>query len=62
MQIMKEIMPQSRRAAVLWNPTSSAAQLEWKAVKQSAAAVELAFTFHEVRTSKELENTLVMIP
>jgi putative tryptophan/tyrosine transport system substrate-binding protein len=62
MQIMKEIMPQSRRAAVLWNPTSSAAQLEWNAVKQSAAAVELAFTFHEVRTSKELENTLVMIP
>ena len=62
MQIMKEIMPQSRRAAVLWNPTSSAAQLEWKAVKQSAAAVELAFTFHEVRTSKELENMLVMIP
>jgi putative tryptophan/tyrosine transport system substrate-binding protein len=62
MQIMKEIMPQSRRAAVLWNPTSSAAQLEWKAVKQSAAAVELAFTFHEVRSSKELENTLVMIP
>jgi ABC-type uncharacterized transport system substrate-binding protein len=61
-QVMKEIMPQSRRAAVLWNPASSNAQLEWKAVRETASALEITFTLHEARTARELESALAEIP
>jgi ABC-type uncharacterized transport system substrate-binding protein len=61
-QILSEILPQGRRAAVLWNPASSNAQLEWKAVRVSAGlAPRLDFSLHEARTSKELERLLPMI-
>ena len=59
---MKEIMPQGGRAAILWNPDSSNAELERKVVKDSAGAFQLAFTLHEARTLKDLENTLDAIP
>src|SRR5690349_18601500 len=32
-QMIKEIVPQAKRAAVLWNPDSSNAELEWKVAK-----------------------------
>src|SRR5262249_709937 len=61
-QILSEILPQGRRAAVLWNPANSNAQLEWKAVRDSAElAPRLTFSLHEARTSKELENILPII-
>jgi putative ABC transport system substrate-binding protein len=61
-QIMSEIMPEGRRAAVLWNPESFNAELERKAVNDSAAAFQLALTFHEARTVTDLEKTLSTIP
>jgi putative tryptophan/tyrosine transport system substrate-binding protein len=61
-QILSEILPQGRRAAVLWNPASSNAQFEWKAVRDSAGLTpRLTFSLHEARTSEELERTLPMI-
>src|SRR5262245_38098264 len=61
-QILSEILPQGRRAAVLWNPASSNAQFEWKAVRDSAGLTpKLTFSLHEARTSEELERTLPMI-
>jgi putative ABC transport system substrate-binding protein len=61
-QILSEIVPQGRRAAVLWNPASSSAQLEWKAVRDSAGLPPgLTFSLHEARTPKELEKTLPII-
>jgi putative tryptophan/tyrosine transport system substrate-binding protein len=49
----------TRRAAVLWNPASSNAQFEWKAVRDSAGLdPRLAFSLHEARTSEELEKIL----
>jgi putative tryptophan/tyrosine transport system substrate-binding protein len=61
-QLMKEIVPQSRRAAVLWNPMSSNAQLEWKAVNDMTLALGITFMLHEARTARDLESTLVEIP
>jgi putative ABC transport system substrate-binding protein len=61
-QIMKEIVPQGGRAAILWNPGSSNAELERKVVMDSAGAFQVAFTLHDARTPKELENTLDAIP
>ena len=37
-QIVKEIRPEAKRAAVLWNPNSSNAQLEWQVAERFAAA------------------------
>ena len=53
----------SRRPAylgcVLWNPASSNAQFEWKAVRDSAGlAPRLTFSLHEARTPEELEKIL----
>jgi len=60
-QMIKEIVPQARRVAVLWNPDSSNAELEWNVAKESGAATELAFTLHAARTIKDLESTLAAI-
>src|SRR5262245_12230315 len=61
-QILSEMLPQGRRAAVLWNPASSNAQFEWKAVRDSAGlAPRLVFSLHEARTSEELEKILPTI-
>jgi putative tryptophan/tyrosine transport system substrate-binding protein len=57
-EIIKEIVPQAKRAAVLWNPTGSNTQLEMKALKESALALQLALTSYEASTLKDLENAL----
>jgi putative tryptophan/tyrosine transport system substrate-binding protein len=43
-QMIKELMPRAKRAAVLWNPTSSNAQLEWKVAKGFADANDFIVT------------------
>ena len=61
-QIMKEIKPQARRAAVLWNPTSSNAKLECEIAKEFAAANDIAVELHYARDIEQLSNALAKIP
>jgi len=61
-QIMKEIKPQARRAAVLWNPTGSIAKLEWKIAKEFAAANDIAVELYDARDIEQLSNALAKIP
>ena len=61
-QIMKEIKPQARRAAVLWNPTSSNAKLECEIAKEFAAANDIAVELHDARDIEQLSNALAKIP
>jgi putative ABC transport system substrate-binding protein len=61
-QIIKEIKPQARRAAVLWNPTGSTAKLEWEIVKKFAAANDIAVELHDARDTEQLSNALAKIP
>jgi putative ABC transport system substrate-binding protein len=60
-QMVKEIKPEARRAAVLWNPTSSNAQLEWKVAKGFADANDLTVTLYSARDVPELTDTLARI-
>ncbi len=60
-QMIKEMVPQARRAAVLWNPDNSNAELEWRVAKESGGATELAFTLHAARNIKDLESVLAAI-
>jgi len=61
-QIMKEIMPQAKRAAVLWNPNSSNAKLEWTTAKEFAAANHIVVALYDARGIDELRNVLATVP
>jgi len=60
-QIIKEIKPELRRAAVLWNSASSNAQLEWKPVKELAAANNIEVVLYDAHDVDGLRNTLASI-
>src|SRR5262249_9154857 len=57
-QLIKEIKPEARRAAVLWNPSSSNARLELDASKKSAAANGIVVAIHDARDVGELRKSL----
>jgi putative tryptophan/tyrosine transport system substrate-binding protein len=60
-QIMKEIKSQARHAAVLWNPTSSSAKLEWEVAKSFAAANDIAIELRDARDIDQLSKALADI-
>ena len=61
-QIIKEIKPEARRAAVLWNSASSNAKLEWNVAKEFAAANDIVVALHDAHDVEELRNALASIP
>jgi len=61
-QIFKEIMPQARRAAVLWNPGNSNSVIEWQVINASANTLEITITPHGAQSHAELESALAAIP
>ena len=61
-QIMKELMPSARRAAVLWNPTDPHAKVELNIAKEFAAANNIDISLHNAREREELTSALASIP
>jgi ABC-type uncharacterized transport system substrate-binding protein len=57
-QIIREIMPEGRRAAVLWNSASSNAKLEWAVTNEFASANDIAVELYGARDVDELRNAL----
>src|SRR5262249_39374187 len=62
LQIMREIKPQARHAAVLGNLGSSNAKLELEFAKESAAANDFVVTVHDAREVGDLKSVLSKIP
>jgi ABC-type uncharacterized transport system substrate-binding protein len=62
LQIMLEIKPEARRAAILRNPTNANANLEWEIVKEFAAANNIALALHDAHDLEGLAWTLTTIP
>ena len=60
-QIIREIRPEGRRAAVLWNSASSNAKLEWAVAKEFAAANDIAVELYGARDLEELRSALASI-
>jgi putative ABC transport system substrate-binding protein len=58
LQIMREIMPQAKRAAVLWNPTSSDTKLELDITKDLAAVNDIVVQVHGASNFEQLNNEL----
>jgi ABC-type uncharacterized transport system substrate-binding protein len=61
-QIIKELMPSARRAAVLWNPTDSYTKVELNIAKEFAAANDIDILLHDARDIEELRSALASIP
>jgi putative ABC transport system substrate-binding protein len=61
-QIIKELMPSARRAAVLWNPTDSYTKVELNIAKEFAAANDIDILLHNARDIEELRSALASIP
>jgi putative ABC transport system substrate-binding protein len=57
-QIMTEIAPQARRAAVLWAAGTTNSGLEWKVVTQLASSLGIALQPYEARTLQDLDQAL----
>ena len=60
-QMVKEIRPEAKHAAVLWNPNSSNAQFEWKVAKEFADTNDLTVILYDARNVPELTDTLARI-
>jgi putative tryptophan/tyrosine transport system substrate-binding protein len=58
----KEIRPEAKRAAVLWNPHSSNARLEWQVAERFAATNDVVVTLYDARDFAELGDALARIP
>jgi ABC-type uncharacterized transport system substrate-binding protein len=52
-EIMKEIMPQAKRAAVLWNSDNSSPKLEWHVAKGFVAANNIMVALYDARNKVE---------
>ncbi len=61
-QIIKELLPSARRAAVLWNPTDSYTKVELNIAQEFAAANHIDISLHNAREREELRSTLANIP
>jgi putative ABC transport system substrate-binding protein len=61
-EIMREIKPKARRAAVLANLSSSIARLELGFAKQFAAANDFKITLYDAHEVEELKSVLTKIP
>ena len=57
-EVMREINPQARRAAVLRNPASTSARLELEFAQKFASANDLVITLYDVRKVDELKTAL----
>jgi ABC-type uncharacterized transport system substrate-binding protein len=55
LELLKETIPKLTRAALLWNPTSKAAQLNVKETQAASQALKLQIQSLEVRSSEDIE-------
>jgi putative tryptophan/tyrosine transport system substrate-binding protein len=60
-QIIKEIKPELKHAAILWNSANSNAQLEWKFAKEFAATNNIEVVLYDAHDVDGLKSTLASI-
>jgi hypothetical protein len=60
-ELLKEIVPQAKRIAVLWNSGNVSKVAEWKETQAAAQILGLTLRSIEARTPTELEGALASI-
>lgn len=58
LELLKEIIPRLSRVAVLWNPESVSATLNWKEMQQPARQLGIQLHSLEVRSTNDLDHAL----
>jgi putative ABC transport system substrate-binding protein len=58
LELLKEIVPALSRVAVLWNPLSVSATLNWKEIQQPARQLGIQLHSLEVRSPNEFDQAL----
>jgi putative tryptophan/tyrosine transport system substrate-binding protein len=58
LELLKELVPEVSRIAVLWNPTNPGVALEWEATQEAARALGVRLYSLEVRRPEEFEPAL----
>jgi putative ABC transport system substrate-binding protein len=56
LELLKEIVPKLSRVAVLWNPASQVAALQWKEIQLPAKQLRIQLHSLEVRTPDEFDK------
>jgi putative tryptophan/tyrosine transport system substrate-binding protein len=60
-QIMKEVMPQAKRVAILWSPANNLAKLELSLIRDFAAANDIAVEPYDARSVEQLIDAFMKI-
>jgi putative ABC transport system substrate-binding protein len=61
-ELVREILPKSRRIAVLWNARDSISEREWDQAREAAQRVSLEIDPHPVREAADLARSLDALP
>jgi ABC-type uncharacterized transport system substrate-binding protein len=60
-ELLKELLPQAKRVAVLWNPSNQAKITEWKDTQIAAQSAALTLLPFDVQTSAEIDQAFPLI-
>jgi len=60
-ELLKELLPQAKRVAVLWNPSNQSKITEWKDTQIAAQSAGLALLPFDVQTSAEFDQAFQSI-
>ena len=60
-ELLKELVPKAKRAAVLWNPSNQSKVTEWKDTQIAAQSVALILVPVEAQTPAELDRALAAV-
>jgi putative ABC transport system substrate-binding protein len=60
-ELLKELVPQAKRVAVLWNPGNQSKVTEWKDTQLAAQSAALTLLPFDVQTSAEIDRALPSI-
>jgi putative tryptophan/tyrosine transport system substrate-binding protein len=60
-ELLKEVVPNPSRVAVLWNPTNRSKQLEWRETQVAARALGLTLQSVEVQGPDEFDHAFAAI-
>jgi ABC-type uncharacterized transport system substrate-binding protein len=60
-ELLKEIVPDAKRVAVLWNPANVSKVAEWKETQAAAEISGLNLHSAQAKTPSEIENALALI-
>jgi putative ABC transport system substrate-binding protein len=60
-ELLKELLPQAKRVAVLWNPSNQSKVTEWKDTQIAAQSAALILLPFDVQTSAEIDRSFPSI-